>query len=136
MARIGTPDDKSPVGGTVYELVGGDAWFFTLVDSFYDRVEHDPVLRPLYPEDLAEPRRHLAQFLAQYWGGPPRYSEERGHPRLRMRHARFKIGSVQRDAWLTHMTAALHEAELAPEVEEAFLDYFTNAADFMINDPG
>lgn len=118
---------------TVYEVVGGEEWFVSLVDRFYDRVEGDATLRPLYPDDLTESRRHLAGFLAQYWGGPPRYSEERGHPRLRMRHAPFAIGAAERDAWLSHMTAAVRSDAPSSEVEQAMLDYFAQAADFMIN---
>ena len=91
----------------MFDRVGGQPFFSALVDRFYAGVATDPVLRPLYPDDLVEPKEHLALFLAQYWGGPRTYSEERGHPRLRMRHAPFVIGSLERDAWLRHMTDAL-----------------------------
>lgn len=96
----------------MYDRVGGEAFFEGLVDRFYDGVQADPVLRPLYPDDLTESRRHLALFLVQYWGGPRTYDEERGHPRLRMRHAPFQVGLAERDAWLHHMLAALDAAAL------------------------
>ncbi len=121
---------------TVHEQVGGDGFFVDLVDRFYAGVEHDDVLRPMYPEDLSAPRRHLAAFLAQYWGGPPRYSKERGHPRLRMRHNPFRVDDVARDAWLHHMLAAVKASDLSPELEAAFTDYFVRAADFMRNTEG
>lgn len=118
---------------TLYELVGGKQWFVELVDRFYDRVEHDPVLRPLYPDDLAGSRAHLAGFLVQYWGGPADYSAERGHPRLRMRHLPFEIGTAERNAWFGHMRAAVAESGLDPDVEEQVIAYFDNAATHLIN---
>ena len=113
---------------SLYELVGGQEWFTQLVDRFYRDVEQDPVLRPLYPDDLSEPKRLLAAFLAQYWGGPRAYDEERGHPRLRMRHAPFPIGDAEAQAWLRHMTAAIQASDAPPEAEAALLDYVSNAA--------
>ena len=98
----------------LYERVGGEAFFVDLVDRFYLGVAGDPLLRPLYPDDLHESSRHLALFLMQYWGGPATYGEERGHPRLRMRHAPFVIGPAERDAWLRHMLAALSELRRHP----------------------
>lgn len=118
---------------SVYEAVGGLPFFTALVERFYRRVAHDIMLRPLYPDDLDASAEHLALFLAQYWGGPTTYSDARGHPRLRMRHAPFAIGQRERDRWMAAMTAALDEAELTPELEQRFLDYFTMAADQMIN---
>jgi hemoglobin len=118
---------------TLYERVGGQSFFDALVDRFYSGVETDPLLRPLYPEDLADPRAHLALFLAQYWGGPPAYSEQRGHPRLRMRHAPFVIGLAERDAWMRHMGEAVRAADLAPADETALMDYFEMAARSLIN---
>ena len=118
---------------TLYDLVGGEAWFVDLVDRFYDGVEQDPVLRPLYPDDLTESRAHMAGFLVQYWGGPGTYSEQRGHPRLRMRHAPFVISRTERDAWLAHMGAAVRAAALPPEVEGQVLAYFDNAATHLVN---
>jgi hemoglobin len=126
--------EQQPAPPTVYERVGGQPFFDRLVERFYTGVEADPVLRPMYPDDLAESRRTLAGFLAQYWGGPPDYSAERGHPRLRMRHAPFTIGQVQRDHWLAHMIDAVRAAELPDDVEAAMVDYFATAATAMIND--
>ncbi len=120
---------------SVYDQVGAE-FFTVLVDRFYDAVERDPVLRPLYPsesEALAASRAHLRGFLIQYWGGPGTYSEERGHPRLRLRHAPFEIGRVERDAWWTHMAAAVRSMGAEPAIEEAMLDYFDQAATAMIN---
>lgn len=118
---------------SVYEAVGGMPFFVALVDRFYARVAKDIMLRPLYPDDLGPPAEHLALFLAQYWGGPTTYSEGRGHPRLRMRHAPFVIGQRERDHWMAAMLAALDEAELAPELHQRLVDYFTMAADHLIN---
>ncbi len=122
------PDDIS-----VYDAVGGMPFFVDLVDRFYRNVAHDIMLRPLYPDDLGPPAEHLALFLAQYWGGPTTYSDARGHPRLRMRHAPFAIGERERDRWMAAMTKALDDAGLDPELEQRFLDYFTMAADHLIN---
>ena len=121
---------------TLYERVGGFPWFAALVDRFYDGVADDPILRPLYPTDLSASRAHLAGFLSQYWGGPPDYSAARGHPRLRMRHMPFVIGTAERDAWLSHMSAAVGAAGLPAEDEAEVLAYFTNAADHLINADG
>jgi hemoglobin len=121
----------------VHDAVGGEAFFVDLVDRFYAGVASDLLLRPLYPDDLTDPKRHLVLFLQQYWGGPGTYSEERGHPRLRQRHAPFVIGEPERDAWLRHMAAALDavvtERGIAPELEAELLRYFLQAADFMVN---
>jgi hemoglobin len=117
--------------------VGGESFFIDLVGRFYLGVAGDPLLRPLYPDDLTEPRRHLALFLMQYWGGPPTYNDERGHPRLRMRHAPFVIGPGERDAWLRHMRAAveyLHEAGRVADADVVALDdYFAMAAQSLMN---
>lgn len=123
------------VGGerTLYEVVGGDRFFTDLVDRFYEGVDDDPLLRPMYPDDLTEPKRHLAAFLVQYWGGPATYSEERGHPRLRMRHLRFRIGAAHRDSWLRHMRAAIEAMDPPADVAATLDDYFTSAADFLVN---
>ena len=94
----------------LFDRVGGEQFFVDLVDRFYLGVAGDPLLRPLYPDDLTESSHHLALFLMQYWGGPGTYSEQRGHPRLRMRHAPFVIGPAERDAWLRHMLGALARA--------------------------
>ncbi len=124
---------KAASGRSVYDAVGGQAFFDQLVDRFYDGVADDPLLRPLYPEDLRPARRRLAGFLAQYWGGPPLYSAERGHPRLRMRHAPFEIGAAERDAWMGHMLVALDAAEVPDDIRAAMVDYFESAATHLIN---
>ena len=121
---------------TLYERVGGQPFFDALVERFYAGVESDPLLRRLYPADLTEPRRHLALFLAQYWGGPHTYSDERGHPRLRMRHFRFRIGQAERDAWLAHMRAAVERSPAAADDRNALRGYFELAATSLINVPG
>jgi hemoglobin len=120
---------------TVYDAVGGQPFFDDLVHRFYERVEGDPVLRPLYPEDTGPGERHLALFLGQYWGGPTTYSDDRGHPRLRMRHAPFRVGRAERDAWYHHMAASVAESDLDAELADRLLAYFTMAAEHMINQP-
>ena len=117
----------------MYDAVGGGQFFVDLVDGFYAGVTTDPVLRPLYPEDLTDSRRHLAGFLTQYWGGPSTYSDERGHPRLRMRHAPFKVDPAARDAWLTHMRDAVDSLDLPEPHRTALWDYLERAAYFMVN---
>jgi hemoglobin len=119
---------------SLYERVGGDAYFHALVERFYQSVEADPLLRPIYPEDLAPGRFNLAEFLIQYWGGPPRYSQRRGHPRLRMRHP-FPIGRAERDAWLGHMTAAVRNSGASPEDAQELIQYFGMAAGMLVNQP-
>jgi hemoglobin len=118
---------------TLFEAAGGEATFRRIVNRFYEAVASDPVLRPLYPQDLEESQRRLALFLMQYFGGPSTYSEERGHPRLRMRHLPFTIGQAERDAWVRHMTAAVEAETLPLPLEAALLDYFDRAATFLIN---
>jgi hemoglobin len=118
---------------TMHDRVGGDAWFLALVDRFYDTVAGNPRLRPMYPDDLDEAKAHLTGFLIQYWGGPTTYSDERGHPRLRMRHVPFSIGPAERDAWFEAMAAAVAAGDLRPDDERAFLTYFATAATAMIN---
>src|SRR2546423_2357528 len=98
-----------PADVSVFELVGGMETFRRLTDTFYSRVDSDPTLRHMFPADLAEAKEHLALFLAQFFGGPEEYNQTRGAPRLRMRHAPFKIGQAERDAWLGHMLAAMDE---------------------------
>ncbi len=122
--------------GPVFDVVGGQPWFDALVDRFYDGVVGDSLLRPLYPDDLTDSKQHLARFLAQYWGGPTTYSDERGHPRLRMRHMPFAIRKAERDAWYAHMAAAVRSGGLSEEIEEAMLGYFDNAATHLINATG
>lgn len=118
---------------TVYEAVGGMPFFERLVSRFYEGVASDDVLRPLYPEDLEPPTRHLTLFLAQYWGGPTTYDATRGHPRLRMRHAPFAIGPAARDRWLHHMTTAVDELSPPEPARDALTDYFATAAEAMRN---
>jgi hemoglobin len=121
---------------SIFELAGGEATFRALVERFYTGVPADPVLRVVYPEeDLSNAAERLTLFLIQYWGGPPTYSEQRGHPRLRMRHQPFAIGQAERDAWLRRMTEAVNSLELAPSVRKALLDYFETASTAMINRP-
>lgn len=127
---------KREPGQTAYERWGGEAFFTLLIDRFYEGVSADPLLRPLYPEDLTESKAHLALFLMQYWGGPRQYSEQRGHPRLRMRHAPFVIGTAQADAWLRHMTDAVHAAGLSASDQSELLDYLTMASRSLINASG
>jgi hemoglobin len=99
-------------------------------------VADDAVLRAVYPEeDLSAATERLTLFLIQYWGGPNTYSEQRGHPRLRLRHQPFVIGRRERDAWLVHMTSAVESLDLAPAVRKALLDYFETASTAMINSP-
>lgn len=118
----------------LYDRVGGHATFVRLVEEFYRGVVSDPPLRALYPEeDLAPAAERLTMFLEQYWGGPHTYSETRGHPRLRIRHAPFPVTPDMRDRWLRHMTAALDSLDL-PEAERAeFGEYVTRAAAFLVN---
>ena len=120
---------------TLYEAAGGLPFFTALVDCFYDGVAADPGLLALYPQpdDLGPARHRLTLFLAQYWGGPSTYSDERGHPRLRARHLPFAIGDAERDRWLRHMRAAVTAMDPPPDIAEALLSYFTAAADAMRN---
>lgn len=114
--------------GTPFERWGGQPFFDALVEQFYVGVADDPVLRPMYPEDLAESKAHLALFLGQYWGGPETYNEVRGHPRLRMRHAPFVIGTDEADAWMRHMATAVDAMGMAPGDRAELLDYLSMAA--------
>ncbi len=120
---------------TVYEEVGGRAFFEQLIDRFYDGVASDPELLSVYPqpEDLRPARRRLALFLSEYWGGPPAYSAERGHPMLRRRHVPFEIGPAERDRWLEHMRAAVDEMHPPPEVRRRLLEYFEMGAEALRN---
>lgn len=119
---------------TFYDAVGGAPTFRRLVDRFYDGVAADPTLRAMYPEDdLGPAADRLRMFLEQYWGGPRTYSEERGHPRLRMRHAPFAVTPAAHDAWLTHMRAAVDDLDLDEDLAAAMWTYFEMAAATMIN---
>jgi hemoglobin len=122
---------------TFYELVGGEETFRRLVHRFYQGVAEDPELRAMYPEeDLGPAEERLRLFLMQYWGGPRTYSEQRGHPRLRMRHVPFKVDRAAHDAWLRHMRAAVDELRLDPAHEQQLWDYLVYAAASMVNTPG
>ncbi len=122
---------------TFYEEIGGFETFRKIVAKFYEGVAGDEVLRPLYPdEDLGPAEERFLHFLVQYWGGPSTYSERRGHPRLRMRHAPFPVDEQARDRWLTHFREGLDAAHLTPEQDAQFWAYVTHAATFMINTPG
>lgn len=117
----------------MYDRVGGRKWFEDLTQRFYAAVAEDPILRPLYPDDLEPGRAHLRDFLIQYWGGPGDYSDARGHPRLRMRHAPFTIGEPERDAWFGHMAYAVAAGALAPSDEAEMMAYFASAATHLVN---
>jgi hemoglobin len=117
-----------------YDAVGGADTFHRLIAAFYRRVAEDPILRPLYPEeDLAPAESRFRMFLEQYWGGPRVYSEQRGHPRLRMRHAPFAVTPTARDRWLELMRAALDEVKLEPDRDQQIWTYLVGAAHSMVN---
>lgn len=117
----------------VYDAIGGEATMRALVDHFYAHVETDPILRPLFPEDMEPGKRHQLLFLTQYFGGPMTYNDERGHPRLRMRHMPFAIGPAERDAWLGHMLNAVDAVGIAEPARSVLRVYFENAAAAMMN---
>ncbi|SDT51980.1 hemoglobin [Streptomyces sp. TLI_053] len=130
--RRGTPSEE-----TFFEQVGGEPTFRRLVHRFYQGVAEDELLRPMYPEeDLGPAEERFTLFLMQYWGGPRTYSEQRGHPRLRMRHVPFKVDRAAHDAWLKHMRVAVDELALPAEAEQQLWDYLTYAAASMINTEG
>src|SRR5512139_191810 len=119
---------------TFFEAIGGEPTFRRLVDEFYAGVAEDPVLRPLYPEeDLGPAAERLTLFLMQYWGGPNTYSSQRGHPRLRLRHAPFRVGPEERDAWLRHMRLAVDALGLPAPYDTTLWEYLERAAYFMVN---
>ena len=119
---------------SIFEAVGGLPWFTALVERFYEGVATDPILRPMYPEDLSRSVPNTAGFLAQYFGGGSAYySDHRGHPRLRMRHVPFPIDQAARDAWLGHMLAAVRTGGLTPEIEAVMVEYFERSSQFLIN---
>lgn len=124
---------------TLYDRAGGMPFFERLVDAFYAGVADDAVLAPLYPEypDFTGARHRLTLFLAQYWGGPTTYSDERGHPRLRMRHFPFTVGPAERDRWLVHMGAAAEQVCAdTPDLAAELMAYFVPAAEHLRNDTG
>ncbi len=119
-----------------YEEIGGEAFFTDLVSQFYAQVALDPILRPMYPEgDLKAAALRLQWFLEQYWGGPTTYQENRGHPRLRMRHAQFHINIAAHDAWIKAMRTAVDGVEMKPELREQLWSYLEMAAAAMVNQP-
>lgn len=119
---------------SLYEQMGGRSTFENLVSHFYALVANDPVLRPMYPDDdFKGAAERLLMFLEQYWGGPNTYSQLRGHPRLRMRHAQFKIGEKERDVWLSHMKSSVDSLEMDNEMREQLWNYLVMAANSMVN---
>lgn len=119
---------------TFYDAVGGEQTFHKIVARFYAEVAEDDILRPLYPEaDLGPAEERLRLFLMQYWGGPHTYSDQRGHPRLRMRHAPFAIGPIERDAWLRCMRIAVDEARVPEPYRSQLWQYLEMAANSMMN---
>ncbi|WP_084039923.1 globin [Demequina sp. NBRC 110053] len=121
-------------GQSFFEAVGGHATFERIVRRFYSGVAEDPVLRPMYPEeDLEGAIERLTLFLEQYWGGPTTYSDNRGHPRLRMRHVAFHVNPDARDRWIEHMRDAVAAADLAPLHAVTLMDYLERAAHSMVN---
>jgi hemoglobin len=117
-----------------HDEIGGEQTIRAIVHRFYEGVATDEVLRPMYPEeDLGPAEERFALFLVQYWGGPSTYSETRGHPRLRMRHAPFRVTPAAAERWLVHFRAGLDSVDLTPEQDERFWDYVTHAAQFMVN---
>lgn len=127
---------------SLYTRVGGQPFFDELVAVFYEGIATDELLAPLYPEypDFEPAQRRLSLFLVQYWGGPHTYMEERGHPRLRMRHFPFHVGPLERDRWLLHMSAAVERtcADLpdGDEIAAELMAYFVPAAEHLRNDTG
>ena len=132
-AQPGSDDEAVHV--TVYEAVGGEPFFISLIDEFYSRVAADELLAPSYPDDLTRSKWDLSRFLMQYWGGPTTYSDAKGHPRLRMRHGPFSIGMAERNAWLRHMMGALDVLDPPDEPRRLFDQYFEQASLAMINQP-
>jgi hemoglobin len=118
---------------TVYQEAGGDMAFRRLVDLFYARIETDPLLRPMFPVDLGPGKERQFLFLTQFFGGPPRYSEQRGHPRLRARHLPFPIGTREAETWLGHMLTAVNEAGIPEPARTKMRNYLDYAAHFLIN---
>ena len=120
---------------SLYDADGGEPVFRQLVADFYRGVADDPVLRPLYPEDLGPAEERLRLFLVQYWGGPGTYSEQRGHPRLRMRHVAWQVGERERDAWLALMLPAVTRLDIPDEARAAIWDHLERAAHSLVNAP-
>ena len=132
-AQPARPGGEAQPVVNLFDAVGGQPFFDELVERFYRGVAADPLLAQLYPDDLTGPKRHLALFLGQYWGGPTTYSDQRGHPRLRMRHQPFRVNPEARDHWLDHMRHAVASANLAPLHAVTLMDYLERAAYSMVN---
>lgn len=131
------PDATEPDPVSLYQAAGGMPFFVALVDAFYAGVVTDAVLLPLYALDDIEGARHrLTLFLAQYWGGPTTYMDERGHPKLRMRHMPFHVGPAERDHWLLHMGAAVAQVAPTAEIHDTLMAYFVPSAEHLRNDTG
>lgn len=129
---MSTPQEQS-----FFDAIGGRATVELIVEVFYQGVAADAVLKPMYPEeDLGPAADRLSKFLEQYWGGSNEYSQQRGHPRLRMRHDPYVVDSDARDRWLKHFRAGLDAAHLEPELDAQFWAYVVKAAEFMINAHG
>ena len=121
---------------TTYELVGGRETFVKLAEAFYERVDKEPLLRPMYPlESLRRPIETLTEFLIQFFGGPAEYNQKHGQPRLKARHQKFKIGQKERNAWLKHMLAAIEEVGIQEPAKSLMAQYFKDASTFLINQP-
>ena len=136
MSHNGAVTSADPLGApdSFYAAVGGAETFRRLVEVFYRHVAEDPLLRPMYPEeDLGPAADRLRLFLEQYWGGPTTYSQQRGHPRLRLRHAPFAVSPAARDRWLAHMRTAVDELALPPLQHATLWDYLERAAHAMVN---
>ncbi len=118
---------------SVYDMLGSEEPFRKLVDSFYAKIEGDAVLRPMFPDNLEQSKRWQFLFLLQFFGGPKRYMQERGHPRLRMRHFPFPIDAQARDHWLQHMLAAIDDAGIPEPARSVMREYFERASAFLIN---
>lgn len=121
---------------TLYNLVGGDETFQQLVDIFYERVERDPLLRPMFPADMEPGKQRQFLFLTQFFGGPPRYNEQRGHPRLRLRHSPFPIDEAARKRWLEHMLVAVDETGIDEPMRGIMRSYFERASAMLVNRAG
>lgn len=132
-----TRDESKGRPESFYEVIGGAATFRQLVEVFYEGVATDPLMREMYPEeDLGPAADRLRMFLEQYWGGPTTYSDQRGHPRLRMRHHPYVIDSAARDAWLRHMRRAVDSLDISPIHSATLWDYLERAAHSLVNSPG
>ena len=130
---MSTSTESAPVP-SFYEAVGGHPTFEKLIRKFYEGVANDPPLRALYPEeDLRPAEERFRLFIEQYWGGPTTYSAQRGHPRLRMRHAPFAVTPTQRDRWLSHMRDAINSLDITPAQAAELWSYMERSAHFMVN---